>query len=112
MKGKLNNDYVIIKLPLRTPYNDLTFRESSMLGLLLSDFNTSNHKPKEHITWNKNTLRTIFNYGSNVLDRILKSLKEKEYIDNSSQNKATVFTLMSKGLEAYNAIYKPTSNNT
>lgn len=106
MKGKLNNDYAIIKIPLMTPYHDLTFRESSMLGLLLSDFNTSNHKPKGNITWNKKTLGVIFKYGHNVLDRILKSLRDKEYMNYSSQNNATVFTLMPKGLEIYNAMYK------
>lgn len=98
--------YVIIPIIFQSPYNDLTFRESSILGLLLSDFDTSNHKPKDSITWNKNTLRLIFNYGKNVFDRMLKSLKEKEYIDsNPKQVKEVVFRLLPKGLEAYNAIY-------
>lgn len=116
MKGKLNNDYLVIKVLFNTPYNDLNFRESSMLGLLLSVFDTSNHKPKDCIRWNRKALGLIFNYGPNVLDRILKSLKEKEYIDsNSKQNKEAVFRLLPKGLEAFNVMYKPSyqvSSNT
>lgn len=113
---ELGKDFIII--PTTTPYKDLNFKEYSMLGFILSFFTDSNtNNIRKNIALSKKLLKRIFNYGTTlIVAKILASLKEKGYLDyNSSQNKETVFTLMPKGLEVYNAIYKPiygTSNNT
>lgn len=101
---------IAIIVPYMIPHDDLGATEKYVLGFFLSNFtNRKTYERKKNVKWCKGTLQTIFHLGRRQLDTILESLQEKGYLDNNPiPNIGTVFTLNYKGLEIYNAIYKPT----
>lgn len=109
MTKKLQEGYAITIVPYKTPYNDLNFKESAVLGFLLGNFtDRKTFKRKNELRWHKNGLRKIFGYGTRLFDAILESLQEKGYIDNIPiQNQGTIFTLNDRGVQVYEDIYKP-----